>query len=101
MFTKKFFLTVLAVGLVLITSPLYLTISGLSIMALDSGEAAWQPWVFILTVWGISLLVLVGSLVGSVKLIRKGLSGKGILVSLIPALVMSVFWLWLSTQSFS
>jgi hypothetical protein len=99
--TSRILAIVAAVVLVALPLPMYLVISGLAVMALDSGgDSAW-PWLFIGAVWGTSILVPIASLVGAIVLIRKGKLWAGIAASLAPAAIIGVFWLWLSQQSFS
>lgn len=93
------FLT-LAVLLVIVTLPLYATISGLSLMAFDGGFS-WQAAAFSGTVVGVSLFVPILSLIFSIKLVRRDKPWHGLGISLIPAAVFGIFWLWVSQQSFS
>jgi len=93
--------SILAILLIVITLPVYFTISGLSFMAFDSPDALGWSFAVVGTVIGVSLLSVVGSLVGSLLLIRRQKIGMGLGVSLIPILVLAIFWVWLSQQSFS
>ncbi len=93
--------SVIAVILVAITLPVYFTISGLSFMAFDSPDALGWSFAVVGTVIGVSLVTIIGSLIGSLLLIRRQKTGMGLGVSLIPILVLCIFWLWLSQQSFS
>lgn len=70
-------------------------------MAFDSPDAIGWSVTVVGSVIGVSLLSVIGSLVGSLMLIRKKKIGAGIGVSLIPMLVLAIFWMWLSQQSFS
>lgn len=94
--------TIAAAALVLITLPVFLTISGLSLMAFDTPpESAW-PFVFAGSVIAVSVIVPVGSLVGSLILIhKKNRLPLGLALSLIPLVVLGIFWTWLSQQSFT
>lgn len=93
--------SILVVLLIVITLPVYFTISGLSFMAFDSPDALGWSFAVVGTVIGVSLLSVVGSLIGSLRLIRRQKIGMGLGVSLIPILVLAIFWAWLSQQSFS
>ncbi len=95
------FATILAVILIAVTLPIYFTICGLSFMAFDSPDAIGWSVSVVGAVIGVSLLSVIGSLVGSLMLIRRKKIGAGVGVSLIPMLVLAIFWLWLSQQSFS
>lgn len=97
---KRIPLIILTVVLVALTLPMYLTISGLSLMAFDGGFS-WQPALFAIGVIGASFLVPILSLVFGIKAIRREKTAKGLAISLIPAVVLGVFWLWVSQQSFS
>jgi len=97
---KRTLLITVAVILVVITLPMYLTISGLSLMAFDQGFA-WQPALFAGLIILASILIPVLSLVFGIKMIRRAKEWQGIGISLVPALVLTVFWLWASQQSFS
>lgn len=90
----------LATLLVVATLPIFLIICGLTIMVFDQGYSAWGFALFG-TVVGVSIIVPTASLIGSIMLIRRNKKGKGLLISLIPAIVLAVFWMWISTQSFS
>ncbi len=97
----RLFICLVAALLVTITLPVFLTVSGLSIMALDSGGESIWPWLFIGAVWGTSLIVPTASLVGAVLLIRRHKVWAGLAVSLVPMIVLAIGWMWLSQQSFS
>lgn len=94
---------VVAVILVVVTLPVYLTICGFSVMAFDQpgSEQLFWPWALVGTVLGVSVLVPAGSLIGSILLIRKSKTQAGLALSLLPMAVLAVFWIWLSQQSFS
>lgn len=98
--TKRYLLIALACVLVIVTLPLFATISGLSLMAFDAGFA-WQPALFSGLIIGCSILIPLFSLIFSIKLIRKEKPWHGLAVSLIPMLTLGVFWIWISQQSFS
>ncbi len=94
--------TIAAALLVLITVPVFLTVSGLSIMAFDSPSESMWPFVFVGSVWAVSIVVPIGSLIASVILIqKKNRIPLGLAVSLLPLAVVGIFWLWLSQQSFT
>lgn len=97
---KRTLLITVATILVAITLPLYLTVSGLSLMAFDQGFS-WRPALFALSIIGVSILVPLFSLIYAIKFIRKGKPWHGLGISLVPAIVMGIFWLWLSQQSFT
>lgn len=97
----RVFICLVAALLVTITLPVFLTVSGLSIMSLDAGGDSIWPWLFIGGVWGTSLIVPSGSLVGAVLLIRRKKVWAGLAVSLIPMVVLAIGWMWLSQQSFT
>jgi hypothetical protein len=90
-----------AAFLVLITLPFYATISGLSFMAFDSPTPSLFPWIVVGIVVGVSILVPVASLIGSILLLRRYRYLPGMVVSLLPAVVLGMFWVWLTMQSFS
>lgn len=97
---KRIPLIILSAVLVALTAPMYLTISGFSLMAFDQGFA-WQPALFAGSIILASILIPALSLVFAIKFIRKGKTWHGLGLSLVPALVLGIFWLWLSQQSFS
>ncbi len=97
---KRIIFIIVAVILVAVTLPAYLTVGGLSLMAFDQGFS-WRPALFALGIIGTCILVPIFSLIYAITFIRKEKPWHGLGVSLIPALVFGVFWVWLSQQSFT
>lgn len=90
-----------AVILVALPLPVYITISGLSLMAFDTaGDNLWQ-WLVVGSAVGTSVVVPITSLISAILLIRRGKTWPGLVVSLIPLVVLGAFWIWISQQSFS
>jgi hypothetical protein len=92
---------ILAVLLIVLTLPIYVTFCGLSFMAFDSPGGGFFPWMLVGGTLLISLLSVFGSLVGSLLLIRRKKIWWGLGVSIIPLIVLAIFWTWVNTQSFS
>lgn len=88
---------VTATVLVLATVPFYVGIGGLSLMAFDSPGA----WTFVAIVESLCILIPLLSLIVSIRMLRKNRLIGGLVTSVIPAITLGIFWLWLSQQSFS
>lgn len=93
--------TILAIILVSLTVPVFFTIGGLSLMTFDSGVDSVAPWLIAGGVVGACLLIPTASLIGAILLIRRNQTWLGLVLSLLPTVVLAVFWLWLSQQSFT
>lgn len=92
--------TIAACLLVAVTLPLYFTVAALSFMAFDAPteEFMTRAATFVAVVVLLSIAIPAGSLYGGIRLIRNRRTVHGMLVSLVPALVLLVFWAWLSMQ---
>lgn len=99
--TKRTITTIIAVLLIVITTPIYLLIFSVSLNFFDTTDVnSLQPWLIVGGVSAISAALLGGSLYGSLRAIRGGANALGLAISLTPLLGLAVFWAWLMQQSF-
>lgn len=99
--TRRTLLIGLAVALVLLTAPAFLTIAWLSFLMLDTVDTSMRPITIVAVTNLICFAVPIASLVFSIKMIRKNRTAQGLWIAAIPYVVLAIFWLWLSQQSFS
>lgn len=80
--------------LIIISIPIVLTFSGLSVMVFDAPESAsrWQPWLLFWGVNGGSALLLLAAVIGSVWMLRAKKLWLSLCFAALPLVFLGVFF---------
>jgi hypothetical protein len=93
----------LASLLVVATLPFYFFVFTVALNFFDppADATGWTPWAGASVIIVLAIAVPLVSLFTSIQSIRKQHLVRGLVISLVPTLCLSVLWLWLMQQSFS